>query len=98
MKVPADAEHLAPLRVSAGFTIGVFARDLLKTRILEVADNGDVYVTRRDQGDILLLRDADGNGEADGPARWIAHRPGAHGIAAAGEFVGEYQRTAAPLK
>ncbi len=81
VKVPADAEHLAQLRVPAGFTIGVFARDLLNTRILEVADNGDVYVTRRDQGDILLLRDADGNGEADGPARWVGHRSGTHGIA-----------------
>jgi Raf kinase inhibitor-like YbhB/YbcL family protein len=80
-KVPADPARLAQLRVPAGFAINVFARDLLNTRILAVAPNGDVYVTRRDQGDILLLKDADRDGKADGPARWVGHRAGTHGIA-----------------
>jgi Raf kinase inhibitor-like YbhB/YbcL family protein len=80
-KVPADEAHLAQLRVAPGFAVKVFARDLGNLRILAAAPNGDVYVTRRDQGDVLLLRDANRDGVADGPAIWAGHRPGAHGIA-----------------
>jgi Raf kinase inhibitor-like YbhB/YbcL family protein len=79
-KVPADAARIAQLRLPPDFSVGVFARGLRNTRILAVAPNGDVYVSRRDQGDILLLKDADRDGKADGPARWVGHRAGAHGI------------------
>ena len=80
MKVPADEARIAQLNVAPGFAVNVFARDLGNTRILAVAPNGDVYVSRRDQGDILRLRDANRDGRADGPAIWAGHRPGAHGI------------------
>ena len=80
-KVPADGARIAQLRVASGFAVNVFARNLGNTRILAVAPNGDVYVTRRDQGDILRLRDTDRDGRADGPAIWAGHRAGAHGIA-----------------
>jgi Raf kinase inhibitor-like YbhB/YbcL family protein len=80
IKVPADEAHIAQLRVPQDFTVSVFARGLMNTRILAVASNGDVYVTRRDQGDILLLKDRNRDGKADGPAIWAAHRPGTHGI------------------
>jgi Raf kinase inhibitor-like YbhB/YbcL family protein len=84
-KVPADDARIASLQVAPGFAVNVFARGLGNTRILAVAPNGDVYVTRREEGDILLLRDANGDGQADGPARWAGHRPGAHGIAIHGK-------------
>jgi Raf kinase inhibitor-like YbhB/YbcL family protein len=80
-KVPADAARIAQLRVAPGFAVNVFARGLGNSRILAVAPNGDVYVTRRDEGDILMLRDANRDGVADGPFLWAAHRPGTHGIA-----------------
>jgi Raf kinase inhibitor-like YbhB/YbcL family protein len=80
-KVPPDEAHLARLRVAPGFSVKVFARGLGNPRIIAVARNGDVYVTRREEGDIRLLRDADGDGVADGPALWVGHRAGTHGIA-----------------
>jgi Raf kinase inhibitor-like YbhB/YbcL family protein len=84
-KAPADDAHLAQLRVAPGFAVQVFARGLGNPRVLAVAANGDVYVSRRDQGDILLLRDANRDGVADGPAVWVGHRSGAHGIAIHGK-------------
>ena len=40
-----------------------------------VAPNGDVYASRREQGDVLLLRDTDGDGRAD--QRGGEHQSGA---------------------
>jgi Raf kinase inhibitor-like YbhB/YbcL family protein len=79
-KVPADDARIAQLRVAPGFAVNVFARSLGNARILAVAPNGDVYLTRRDEGDVLRLRDSNRDGRADGPAVWAGHRPGAHGI------------------
>lgn len=45
--------------------VNVFARDLKNARVLAVAPNGNVYLSRRDQGDVLLLQDANGDGKAD---------------------------------
>jgi Raf kinase inhibitor-like YbhB/YbcL family protein len=59
----------------------VFARDLKNARVLAVAPNGNVYVSRRDQGDVLLLKDANDDGRADGPPTIVASRAGAHGVA-----------------
>jgi Raf kinase inhibitor-like YbhB/YbcL family protein len=80
-KVPADEAHIAQLRVAPGFAVSVFARGLGNPRVLAVADNGDVYVSRRDQGDVMLLRDSNQDGRADAPVTWVGHRSGAHGIA-----------------
>jgi Raf kinase inhibitor-like YbhB/YbcL family protein len=80
-KVPADPARVAQLRVAPGFAVNVFARGLGNPRIIAAGRNGDVYVTRREHGDILLLRDANRDGVADGPAVWVGHRAGTHGIA-----------------
>lgn len=74
---PRDAGHI---RAPDGFEVEVFACDLGNTRMIAVRDNGDVYVTRRREGDVILLRDADGDGRAD-LTRVLARRPGLHGIA-----------------
>ena len=63
-----------------GFTINVFAKDLVNPRMMAVADNGGVYVTRRSVGDVVLLRDTDGDGKAD-EQKIVANRPDMHGIA-----------------
>src|SRR4051812_4143362 len=78
--VPADAAHISRLRVPHGFAVNVFARNLGNPRILAVAPDGNVYVSRRDQGDVMLLRDDDRDGRADGPATWVAHIAGTHGL------------------
>ena len=80
-QVEATPERMAQLKVPDGFTVAPFATGLKNARILAVAPNGDVYVSRRDQGDVLLLRDADGDGKADGEPVTVAHRPSVHGLA-----------------
>lgn len=80
-KVEATPERIAALKAPQGFTVTAFATGLKNSRILAVAPNGDIYVSRRDQGDVLLLRDADGDGRADGAPVTVASRAGAHGLA-----------------
>lgn len=79
--VPFDDSLLAQLRLPAGFRISVFARDLLNVRWLAVAPNGDVYASRREQGDVLLLRDTDGDGRADLRKVVLQNAKFAHGLA-----------------
>ncbi len=73
-------ERLARLQVPAGFEVSVFASDLINPRMLAVADDGTVYVTRRTVGDVVMLRDTDGDGMAD-HRQEVANRPDVHGIA-----------------
>lgn len=80
-KVPATAERIASLKLPQGFSIAPFATGLQNARIIAVAPDGAVYVSRRDQGDVLLLKDNDGDGKADGAPIAVAHRAGAHGLA-----------------
>src|SRR5690606_35589352 len=63
--VPFSESLLRSLKLPAGFEISVFARGLGNVRWLQVATNGDVYASRRAQGEVLLLRDTDGDGVAD---------------------------------
>lgn len=78
------ADDLSVLRVPTGFEVGVFARELGNPRMLAVAEDGTVYVTRRQLGDVMMLRDTDGDGTAD-EQRVVANRPGMHGIAITGD-------------
>lgn len=80
-KVPATPERIAALRAPAGFSVTPFATGLKNARIIAVAPDGTVYLSRRDQGDVLMLKDIDGDGRADGAPVTVANRPGAHGIA-----------------
>jgi len=81
LKTSADESHIAQLHVPEGFKVNVFARELKNARVLAVAPSGDVYVSRRDQGDVLLIKDANNDGRADGPPVVVASRAGAHGLA-----------------
>jgi Raf kinase inhibitor-like YbhB/YbcL family protein len=80
-KVEATPARIAALKAPAGFSVTAFATGLKNARILAVAPNGDVYLSRRDQGDVLLLRDTNGDGRADGAPITVASRAGAHGLA-----------------
>jgi glucose/arabinose dehydrogenase len=80
-KVAPTLERIAAIKAPAGFKVTPFATGLKNARIIAVAPNGNVYVSRRDQGDVVLLRDADGDGRADGPPEIVASRSGAHGLA-----------------
>jgi Raf kinase inhibitor-like YbhB/YbcL family protein len=80
-KVEPTAQRIAAIKAPPGFTVTPFATNLKNARILAVAPNGNVYLSRRDQGDVLLLRDANGDGRADGAPEIVASRAGAHGLA-----------------
>ncbi len=69
------------LRVPRGFSVDVFASGLGNVRMLEVASDGTVFATRREQGDVLALRDADGDGRAESVSTFVSGLPGVHGIA-----------------
>jgi glucose/arabinose dehydrogenase len=79
-QIDATEEWIKSLRLPAGFRITKFAEGLGKPRIIAVADDGSVYVTRREPGDCLLLTDKDGDGRADGQ-RVVASKEQLHGIA-----------------
>ena len=74
-------DRIAGLRLPAGFEVSVFADGLVNPRMIAVAGDGRVYVTRRSVGDVVLLEDRDGDGKADGEPRVVASRPNMHGIA-----------------
>jgi len=80
-KVEATPERVAALKAPPGFAVSVFASGLKNIRIIAVAPDGTIYVSRRDQGDVLMLRDADQDGRADAPPVVVASRAGAHGLA-----------------
>ncbi|MDH3272229.1 MAG: sorbosone dehydrogenase family protein [Gemmatimonadota bacterium] len=55
----------AALTVPPGFEVGVFAEGLGDPRRMVVAPNGDVFVAESRRGEIVVLRDADGDGVAE---------------------------------
>ncbi|HAX77857.1 MAG TPA: oxidoreductase [Cyanobacteria bacterium UBA11372] len=64
-RVEFNESLMQQLRLPPGFQISVFARDLGNPRNIAIAPNGTVYVTRREQSDVLALRDTNGDGRAD---------------------------------
>jgi glucose/arabinose dehydrogenase len=80
-------ERLASLRVPAGFRVTAFATGLGKPRMMAVADDGTVYVTRQMQNDVVALRDRDGDGRAEERRTAAANLEMVHGIALRGSQV-----------
>lgn len=68
------------LKVPPGYTIVVAARGLGKPRMMAVTPNGSLLVTRRDQGDVLLLSDTDKDGYFDAMRTVVTEFKGVHGI------------------
>lgn len=84
----ATPARIAQLQVTDGFTISVFAQDLGNVRMMAQAEDGTLYVTRRAQGDVLALRDEDGDGRADGePITAAMGLTAVHGILIQGEQI-----------
>ncbi|HEV7249863.1 MAG TPA: YbhB/YbcL family Raf kinase inhibitor-like protein [Shinella sp.] len=80
IQVSQDDKLTALIKAPEGFKVEVFARDLINPRMLAVSDAGVLYATRRSVGDVVMLKDDDADGKADG-AVTVASRPGLHGIA-----------------
>lgn len=73
------APPLDQLKVPDGFKIERYAEHLGNARVLAVSPAGNVYVTRRDSSDVLMIKD-DGHGHAAGAPVRVAGRAGLHGI------------------
>jgi glucose/arabinose dehydrogenase len=72
---------LRRLSVPPGFRLSIYASGLGHPRMIEAGLDGTVYVTRRDEGDVLALRDTDGDGRADHRRTFLNHLDGVHGVA-----------------
>lgn len=81
---PTEENISKHVKVPAGFSLTRFADKLGNARIIAVGEDGSVYVTRRNEGDVLLLKDADGDGKAD-LRKTVAKKEGMHGIALHGK-------------
>ena len=79
-KVDATPERIAQVKAPPGFKVTLFAHGLKNARIIAVAPSGDIYVSRRDQGDVVLLK-MNAKGEEEGVPVIVANRSGAHGLA-----------------
>lgn len=68
------------LRMPAGFRINVFAKDLGNPRNIAIAPDGTVYVTRREEQDVIALRDRNRDGRADEMRTIASNLPFVNGI------------------
>ena len=80
-KIEPTTDRIAQIKAPPGFKVEPFASGLQNARIVAVSEDGTVYVSRRDQGDVLMLKDEDGDGRADKAPVTVANRSGAHGLA-----------------
>ncbi len=66
--------RVADISLPAGFNATIFADELGSTRHMAVRSNGDLYAAIRQRGDsdggLVVMRDADGDGAADGVRRF----------------------------
>ena len=69
------------ITLPAGFKISVAATGLGKPRMMALLPDGGLYISRRDVGDVLLLRDRDGDGKFEDLRTVHAKFPGVHGLA-----------------
>ncbi len=76
-----------PFRLPPGFHVSAFATGLRDARWLAVAPGGDVFLAVPRLGQVLLLRDSNGDGRADLVTVFAAgfHRP--HGLAIEGGYL-----------
>lgn len=56
-------EMVRLLKVPSGWTVSVAASGLGKPRMMQLGPDGSLYITRRDGGDVLMLKDRDGDGK-----------------------------------
>jgi glucose/arabinose dehydrogenase len=71
---------ISRLKVPAGFKVTIAASGLGKPRMMAVGANNNLYITRRDVGDVLLLQNRDANGKYTSLKTIVAQFNGVHGI------------------
>lgn len=78
--VAATPENIGQLRLPAGFRVTKFAESLGKPRIIAIDEAGHVFVSDREAGIVMLLRDDNADGVADNK-QTVATIRQAHGLA-----------------
>ena len=73
-------EMVKLLKVPEGWSVSVAASGLGKPRMMYAMPNGNLYITRRDTGDVLLLKDTNGDHKFDEVKTVVAEFKGVHGI------------------
>lgn len=86
-QLPVRADLVRGLRVPPGFRVNIFASPGGNTRMMAVLSDGTVYVTRQREGDVLSLRDMDGDGGAEEVAVVASGLELVHGVAAYGDML-----------
>ena len=65
--LPFSPDFVNRLQLPDGFEVNIFAQGLGNIRMIAVAPDGTILITRRAEGDVIALTDADGDGTADSP-------------------------------
>ncbi|AYO58224.1 glucose dehydrogenase [Chryseobacterium sp. 6424] len=68
------------LKPAEGWSVSIAASGLGKPRMLYLTPEGNIYITRRDAGDVLLLRDLNKDGKFEDLKTVVAEFKGVHGI------------------
>ncbi|HYF68783.1 MAG TPA: PQQ-dependent sugar dehydrogenase [Ohtaekwangia sp.] len=90
-KYPQHLDFLPPmvnmLKVADGWEVAIAAFGLGRPRMMYSTPSGHLYVTRRDGGDVLLLKDADGDNKFEELVTVAADFKGVHGITMKDDFL-----------
>lgn len=78
-RTPTNATGM-PLTLPPGFSIGIFASELGKPRVLHMGPRGELLVSVPEDGHVLALRDRDGDGAAEERAVVVTGLRKPHGI------------------
>jgi glucose/arabinose dehydrogenase len=80
-------ELLGQLKVPEGFEVQAFATGLGNVRMLTQAEDGTVYATRRNEEDVIALKDDNGDHRADSVRPVASGLPSVNGIAMKGNLL-----------
>ena len=79
---PFDDKKLAQIKVPAGFTVSVFAKDVKGARMMvQAPGGGPIYVSQPSEGSISVLTDGDNDGDADSVTPLVTGIKKVHGLA-----------------
>lgn len=79
VKQEASEENVRKLKVPDGFKVEKWAENLGNARMMIAGQDGAIYVTARDEGQVIMLRDTNGDGKAD-QNQVVAEKKDVHGI------------------
>ena len=79
-------QRMRQLKLPAGFQINVFAQGLGNVRMLAVTPDGTILATCPKEGEVIALKDADGDGKAE-HKETVLSLPDVHGIALRDNYV-----------